>query len=258
MKHTFFKILIIAAAAVFLCTALVFPAAAVKGDAVNVAVASDNSGTASATVSKEESSSSSQPTVSERTSSAAVSSREESSVSSEPKASFSSRQTSDNNTLKKLTVSGGTLLPSFKPGTLSYGMLVANNVTKLTIKAVPEDSGATVYIGGRYKNLQVGMNIITINVTAGNGDTKTYRISVTRSSQKDSVIDSAALAAYLKGLEQSEAAANGSSGASASNNVLGNLHASNLPTGMLLLIAAAVFCGGATGVTLLVIKKRHR
>lgn len=100
---------------------------------------------------------------------------------------------SNNNNLSNLTVVPGTLSPSFASNTLTYAVDVANNVTQVTVTATKADlnavlSGsipdpgagqatgqATVQLGGPGT-----ATVVTITVTAPNGNNKTYRISVNR------------------------------------------------------------------------------
>jgi gliding motility-associated-like protein len=92
-------------------------------------------------------------------------------------------------TLSKLTVSNGTLTPAFATGTTSYTDNVANTVDSMAFRATTTDATATETINGKavpegtvspYVPLKVGLNTITIIVTAQDGVTKdTYTIAVT-------------------------------------------------------------------------------
>lgn len=100
---------------------------------------------------------------------------------------------SNNNNLSNLTVVPGTLSPSFASNTLTYAVDVANNVTQVTVTATKADPNAvlsgsipdpgagqatgqaTVQLGGPGT-----ATVVTITVTAPNGNNKTYRISVNR------------------------------------------------------------------------------
>lgn len=92
-------------------------------------------------------------------------------------------------TLSSLTISSGTLNPSFISGTTSYTDSVANNVSSVTVTPTVNESHATVTVNGTTVtsgvasgsiSLSVGSNNISIIVTAQSGATKTYTISVTR------------------------------------------------------------------------------
>lgn len=86
---------------------------------------------------------------------------------------------SSNANLSSLSVSEGTLSPSFSAGTTSYSIgEVDFSVSKLNISYKTEDTKATVSISGN--NLAVGANTVSVVVKAENGATKTYKIQVTR------------------------------------------------------------------------------
>ncbi len=86
---------------------------------------------------------------------------------------------SGNANLASLSVAGFSLSPSFGPSTTWYTLgEVDYSVSKLDISYTTEESSARVSVS---KNtLNVGSNTITITVTAENGTTKSYTISVTR------------------------------------------------------------------------------
>ncbi|UTN03278.1 cadherin-like beta sandwich domain-containing protein [Flavobacterium bizetiae] len=93
-------------------------------------------------------------------------------------------------TLSNLSVSEGTLIPVFAPGTTSYTVDVANAITSITVTPVTNDADATVTVNGVSVisgnasgsiALLVGTNIITVEVTAQDGITiETYTITVNR------------------------------------------------------------------------------
>jgi len=69
--------------------------------------------------------------------------------------------------------------PSFSAGTTSYSCgKVKFDVSKLNVSATANAQGASVSISGA--NLRVGKNNVNVVVTAPNGATKTYTISVER------------------------------------------------------------------------------
>ena len=82
-------------------------------------------------------------------------------------------------TLKSLAINAGTLVPAFSAATTEYTAAVDFGVTSMTVSAVKNHNGASVYVSGN-DTLNVGENIITITVTAENGTKKTYTIKVTR------------------------------------------------------------------------------
>jgi len=86
-----------------------------------------------------------------------------------------------NANLKSLSVSGYTLSPTFKSNVNTYSMSVKNNVTGLDVSAIPASDKASVVVTGN-KGWKVGVNVVTIKVTAEDGSQNTYIINVTRAS----------------------------------------------------------------------------
>lgn len=86
---------------------------------------------------------------------------------------------STDNALKSLTVSNATISPAFSAGTTSYTAEVPFSVSWLELSAAANDSKAKVSINS--PNLTPnGTTKVTVTVTAENGSTKTYTISVKR------------------------------------------------------------------------------
>ena len=83
---------------------------------------------------------------------------------------------------------------TFSSATTSYSAQVANSVTQTTVTPTVNDSGARhiIKLGGvtdsdRTISLAVGSNVITVEVTAEDGETtKTYTVTVTRSAPPSS------------------------------------------------------------------------
>jgi len=90
---------------------------------------------------------------------------------------------SKDNTLKSLSVEGYDI--KFNKDTLEYSIEVDNLVDSINVTAVVNDKTAIYEIIGN-TNLSVGTNAVKINVTAENGDIKTYVINVTRKSDSPS------------------------------------------------------------------------
>jgi hypothetical protein len=87
--------------------------------------------------------------------------------------------------LSGLTVSMGTLMPSFNPAITNYTARVGNGVSSITLTATKSNSGATV-VGDGIHVLSVGVNRFEVTVTAEDGITKmTYVILVTRASSEN-------------------------------------------------------------------------
>ena len=104
------------------------------------------------------------------------------------------RATSTNADLSGLTLSSGTLSPSFDSATTSYTANVGNNVSSLTVTPTTADSHATMIVNdmpvasgaaSAALPLIVGSNTISVLVTAENNTTKTYTITVTRAASSN-------------------------------------------------------------------------
>ena len=89
---------------------------------------------------------------------------------------------SDNNYLSNITINGYELNKEFKKEGNTYFVTIPSTVNKLTIKTTKEVSSSKVSINGN-DNLKEGLNKILINVTAENGNTRVYRIYVTKESE---------------------------------------------------------------------------
>ncbi|ULQ61212.1 cadherin-like beta sandwich domain-containing protein [Brucepastera parasyntrophica] len=95
---------------------------------------------------------------------------------------FSVTVLSNNANLSALTVSNGTLTPVFDTNTTSYTVSVANSVTSITVTGTKADSTAGLSSNnGEVQTLSLGTNPISITVTAQDGTTKVYTVTVTRS-----------------------------------------------------------------------------
>jgi uncharacterized repeat protein (TIGR02543 family) len=104
-------------------------------------------------------------------------------------------------TLSNLTLSSGTLSPTFASATESYTASVSNTVsTGYTVTATKTNSGASVvqYLGATGTTaftgaLSVGANVIRTVVTAGDETTtKTYTVTVTRALSTDATLSALA------------------------------------------------------------------
>jgi Cadherin-like beta sandwich domain len=92
-----------------------------------------------------------------------------------------------NNNLQTLTVTSGSLVPAFIASTTSYTVAVASGVDSVTVAATAQDAGATVSINNQTTtSLLVPLGAagsstpISIEVTAPNGNPKTYTVTVNR------------------------------------------------------------------------------
>ena len=94
-------------------------------------------------------------------------------------------------TLRALSVSAGSISPAFSSTTYAYTVSVASGVTSTTVTPTVNHSAATVTVNGTVVTsgspsgpiaLAVGDNVITVRVTAENGDTQDYTVTITRQS----------------------------------------------------------------------------
>ncbi|MGC5326213.1 tandem-95 repeat protein [Brevibacillus sp. SYSU BS000544] len=113
------------------------------------------------------------------------------------------RTQSHNTQLSGLSVSSGTLTPSFTPATTAYSANVASNVSSITVTPVKADVEASVEVrvnSGAYTpvtgatsgdlSLAVGANTIDLKVKAQDGvSERTYTITVTRAAPNASPTD---------------------------------------------------------------------
>ncbi|WP_222429929.1 cadherin-like beta sandwich domain-containing protein [Paenibacillus cremeus] len=114
------------------------------------------------------------------------------------------RAPSSNADLSKLTLSSGTVLPTFDPAVTSYTVSVANSVYGITVTPTLADSTASVKVNGASTasgqasgsiNLNVGSNPVTIEVTAQDGTQKTYTVHINRAPSSTVVLSSLAVSA---------------------------------------------------------------
>lgn len=82
--------------------------------------------------------------------------------------------------LASLSISPGTLSPSFSASKTSYTATVDAAQSKITVSAKATDSKAKVSLNGVQDKLVSGENTVKITVTAENGSTNIYTIKVTR------------------------------------------------------------------------------
>jgi hypothetical protein len=101
----------------------------------------------------------------------------ENTSSSNQSSSSNTTTYSTNNNLKSLTISSGELSPKFSKDKTEYTVSLDSTVEKITVKASPEDSNATVS-GAKEYSLGLGTNKIEIVVTSEKGTKKTYKITV--------------------------------------------------------------------------------
>ena len=89
---------------------------------------------------------------------------------------------SNDATLSNLTVSEGALSPSFDPAATDYTVRVANDVTSIDVTGTANNTGANVAGNVANKLLSLGSNVVNITVTAEDGTTNTYTVTIFRPS----------------------------------------------------------------------------
>ena len=90
--------------------------------------------------------------------------------------SSTKKDLSSDNTLSSLSIDGVNLEPTFNKNTTSYNVNLEAGVTKINVKATPNDKSAKV-TGIGETEVSEGNNNIEVVVTAENGSTKTYTIT---------------------------------------------------------------------------------
>lgn len=88
-------------------------------------------------------------------------------------------QASSDARLSEITLSTGTLSPSFKPDTTDYIVYVPYETTKITVGGKPYDSKGQSVTQKTY-DLEVGENVITVSGVAENGNKKDYILHIIR------------------------------------------------------------------------------
>jgi hypothetical protein len=86
---------------------------------------------------------------------------------------------SPNDKLASLSVDGYSLTPTFSKDTTAYDLIVDNSVASVNIAAQTIDSTAETSGTGTIQ-LSVGTNTVNVAVTAQNGDTRTYTVTIVR------------------------------------------------------------------------------
>lgn len=92
------------------------------------------------------------------------------------KTTSTKKDLSSDNTLSSLSIDGVNLEPAFNKNTTSYNVNLEAGVTKINVKATPNDKSAKVTGIGEIE-VSEGNNNIEVVVTAENGSTKTYTIT---------------------------------------------------------------------------------
>lgn len=96
------------------------------------------------------------------------------------------RVTDDNDaSLCSLTTSVGMLAPAFAPETTAYSVMVGNAAGNIPVTVVPCHPDAEITINGQRGTAQtvplaIGVNTVSVAVTAPGGAQQTYTLTVTR------------------------------------------------------------------------------
>lgn len=99
------------------------------------------------------------------------------------------RYSKDNVNLGSLSVTNGTMSPKFDPENYLYSVKVARNIEKVRVLYTTQNDKAKIRIGGKeylsgqsdYIKLDIGANLVVVEVTAEDGKTKTtYKLSIIR------------------------------------------------------------------------------
>jgi gliding motility-associated-like protein len=107
------------------------------------------------------------------------------------------RQPSGNALLTALVPSAGTLNPAFAGGTNTYTVAVNNTITSINFTPTLSDATAAVTVNGvavasgaasQGIGLVVGVNTVTVAVTAQNGTVNNYKVDVTRAPSIDQTL----------------------------------------------------------------------
>lgn len=94
-----------------------------------------------------------------------------------------------NKNLSSLEVEGYELSPYFNKNNLTYTVIIPNDVTSIEINAEPEAEGAIVRISGNTR-LTNQENTVTVRVTAADGTSKAYSITVLKVPEVNLKLDS--------------------------------------------------------------------
>lgn len=86
---------------------------------------------------------------------------------------------SPNNKLSLLSINGYSLTPTFSAEIQEYALIVPYEVSEIEVSAAAYNSKATISGTGK-ASLNVGRNVIAVEVKAENGDIRTYQLEVVR------------------------------------------------------------------------------
>lgn len=159
------------------------------------------------------------------------------------------RDGSPNYKLADLSVNGYSLTPTFNTDTLTYSIIVDENVSEVTVSARAYDAAHASISGTGTISLKHGQNEVLVTVTAGNGTKRTYTLLITRQGSaavpeyhlpESAVVDTAN--GYLHGIEPGTSVQSFLSGMTLKNctaviqNSNGSTNSGQMGTGNLLVI----------------------
>ncbi|WP_409342791.1 cadherin-like beta sandwich domain-containing protein [Paenibacillus sp. MBLB4367] len=109
--------------------------------------------------------------------------------------------------LAGLTADAGTLSPPFSPGVFDYAVMVGNETASIGVTAATYLPDSVMTAGGRSYGsaaqmtvpLQVGANPLTIGVTASNGETTPYTLTLYRSERDETPTGTVTGSVYVAG-----------------------------------------------------------
>ena len=108
-----------------------------------------------------------------------------------------SNRVSSDASLIMIQINNAELTPAFSPDVTEYTTTVERSMTDVSVTATPSNLWAGIVINGN-NNLQIGQNLLTIQVTAQDGVTqKEYKINITR---KESYVPEHAALSDAKGI----------------------------------------------------------
>lgn len=104
-----------------------------------------------------------------------------SSSANKPTTTTNQPETKSNDaTLKSLVVEGYELYPAFETSIKEYNLRVTNDITSVKLIPTVNDLKASYTVEGTTEDLQVGKNLVNIKVTAEDGTTSNYSVTITR------------------------------------------------------------------------------
>lgn len=96
------------------------------------------------------------------------------------KPNTSTETKSSDASLKSLLIEGYELYPAFDSSIKEYNLKVTNDITTVTLISTVNNAKASYKIEGMPEELQVGKNEVSIIVTAEDGTTDTYKLTITK------------------------------------------------------------------------------